>query len=186
MGHGSSALRKNPSRRARTKSDLPESSWLLLGPVLEGRALVFSPSFGKEEIQVAWVTGSSRGLGRAIATELCHLGAKVAQNSPGVGLTYPHPHHSNESFAQFDGLPHGTSKRAELRDHLGPNGALASIRRTFHVPTGPHFVLPRMARMVSVYAPCHWSWNEEATTWYVPSMGAVQVSRDSKTFRAGS
>src|SRR5262249_16299913 len=28
--------------------------------------------------QVAWVTGSSRGLGRVIATELCRLGAAVA------------------------------------------------------------------------------------------------------------
>src|SRR5262249_58229442 len=28
--------------------------------------------------QVAWVTGSSRGLGRVMATELCRMGAKVA------------------------------------------------------------------------------------------------------------
>src|SRR5262245_59036060 len=28
--------------------------------------------------QVAWVTGSSRGLGRVMATELCRLGAQVA------------------------------------------------------------------------------------------------------------
>src|SRR5262245_36225706 len=28
--------------------------------------------------QVAWVTGSSRGLGRVMATELCRLGANVA------------------------------------------------------------------------------------------------------------
>jgi NAD(P)-dependent dehydrogenase (short-subunit alcohol dehydrogenase family) len=28
--------------------------------------------------QVAWVTGSSRGLGRASATRLCRLGAAVA------------------------------------------------------------------------------------------------------------
>ena len=28
--------------------------------------------------QVAWITGSSRGLGRAMADELCRLGASVA------------------------------------------------------------------------------------------------------------
>src|SRR2546423_14842471 len=28
--------------------------------------------------QVAWVTGSSRGLGRVMATHLCRMGAKVA------------------------------------------------------------------------------------------------------------
>src|SRR5438132_10021404 len=28
--------------------------------------------------QVAWVTGSSRGLGRVMATQLCRMGARVA------------------------------------------------------------------------------------------------------------
>jgi len=48
--------------------------------------------------QVAWVTGSSRGLGRVIATELCRLGAAVAVH--GTRFDSPRSFEEGESMEQ--------------------------------------------------------------------------------------
>ncbi|HKB37043.1 MAG TPA: SDR family oxidoreductase [Gemmataceae bacterium] len=48
--------------------------------------------------QVAWVTGSSRGLGRVIATELCRLGAAVAVH--GTQFDSPRSFGEGESMEQ--------------------------------------------------------------------------------------
>ncbi len=48
--------------------------------------------------QVAWVTGSSRGLGRVIATQLCRLGAQVAV--PGTRADSPKSFGEGESMEQ--------------------------------------------------------------------------------------
>jgi len=48
--------------------------------------------------QVAWVTGSSRGLGRVMATELCRLGAAVAVR--GTRLDSPRSFDEGESMEQ--------------------------------------------------------------------------------------
>jgi 3-oxoacyl-[acyl-carrier protein] reductase len=48
--------------------------------------------------QVAWVTGSSRGLGRVIATKLCSLGARVAIH--GTRLDSPRSFGEGESMEQ--------------------------------------------------------------------------------------
>src|SRR4051794_16407847 len=48
--------------------------------------------------QVAWVTGSSRGLGRVIAAELCRLGARVAIH--GTRFDSPRSFGEGESMEQ--------------------------------------------------------------------------------------
>jgi 3-oxoacyl-[acyl-carrier protein] reductase len=48
--------------------------------------------------QVAWVTGSSRGLGRVLATKLCHLGAAVAIH--GTRFDSPRSFGEGESMEQ--------------------------------------------------------------------------------------
>src|SRR4051794_26603841 len=48
--------------------------------------------------QVAWITGSSRGLGRAMAEELCRLGARVAVH--GTRADSPKTFDEGESMAQ--------------------------------------------------------------------------------------
>src|SRR5437763_1104237 len=48
--------------------------------------------------QVAWVTGSSRGLGRVMATELCALGAQVAVH--GTRFDSPRTFGEGESMDQ--------------------------------------------------------------------------------------
>src|SRR6266852_719514 len=48
--------------------------------------------------QIAWVTGSSRGLGRVIATRLCQLGAKVAVH--GTRFDSPRSFGEGESMEQ--------------------------------------------------------------------------------------
>src|SRR5215831_10209463 len=48
--------------------------------------------------QVAWVTGSSRGLGRVLATELCRLGAAVAVH--GTRFDSPQSFGEGESMEQ--------------------------------------------------------------------------------------
>ena len=48
--------------------------------------------------QVAWVTGSSRGLGRVIATDLCRLGAAVSVH--GTRFDSPRSFDEGESMEQ--------------------------------------------------------------------------------------
>src|SRR5437763_2959337 len=48
--------------------------------------------------KVAWVTGSSRGLGRVMATTLCHLGAAVALH--GTRFDSPKSFGEGESMEQ--------------------------------------------------------------------------------------
>src|SRR5215468_7218529 len=48
--------------------------------------------------QVAWVTGSSRGLGRAMATTLCRMGAAVAVH--GTRFDSPRSFNEGESIEQ--------------------------------------------------------------------------------------
>src|SRR5215469_9387895 len=48
--------------------------------------------------QVAWVTGSSRGLGRVMATKLCEMGAAVAIH--GVRFDSPRSFGEGESMEQ--------------------------------------------------------------------------------------
>src|SRR4051794_2570272 len=51
--------------------------------------------------QAAWVTGSSRGLGRVIATRLCELGAAVAVH--GTRFDSPRSFGEGESMEQVAG-----------------------------------------------------------------------------------
>src|SRR5579871_3783888 len=48
--------------------------------------------------RVVWVTGSSRGLGRVVATELCRLGARVAVH--GTRFDSPRSFGEGESMEQ--------------------------------------------------------------------------------------
>jgi 3-oxoacyl-[acyl-carrier protein] reductase len=85
--------------------------------------------------QVAWVTGSSRGIGRVIARELCALGAAVAVH--GMHLDSPKTFNEGESMAQvaqdIAAETNGTTMAVwgDLRDETEVKRIAGKIRAQF-------------------------------------------------------